>query len=214
VEPRAHETNSMPEALATIAADHSLRHVFVVGSSSPYLTLLVSLLEQKPIPPQLHLMESCSKRFATAAQRYANSQFVHCYYASTVPLNAFPNNEEVSDFYASTNGKLRAYPLSHVLHWLAEDIAAVEGATFKKDGIRSLLELLKIDHFDLAVIDGREFTGFSEFKELYGSKFLLLSCIDTFKNQKSMQQLSVDPNYQLLNADPHTSNGIALFAKR
>ncbi len=214
LEIKSFQAQSVHGVLAAIAADQDLRQVFVAGSANPFLPLLVSVLEKNQNRPQLHVMESRSKPHALATQHYARSAFVHCHYASTVPLEAFPTASEVSDFYASTSGKLRDYPLNSVLHWLAEDIAEMNAAAFEKDGIQSLLERLDMAQFDMAVIDGREFAGFAELQKLYGCKFLVLACTNTFKNHRSMQQLLQDPNYQLIFADANASNGFAFFAKR
>jgi len=213
-EPKVSQAQSIHAILASIAADRGLRHLFVAGSGNPYLPLIVSMLEKNQNRPQLHVMESRSKPHASAAQHYADNEFVHCHYASTVPLEAFPTALEVSEFYASSTGKLKDYPLGMVLEWLAEDIANINAATFEKNGIQRLMERLEIDNFDMALIDGREFTGFAEFQKLYGCKFLILACTYTFKNHKSMQQLLQDPNYQLVVADANLCNGFAFFAKR
>lgn len=214
METKALQTQSVPALLASIAAEHHLGHVLVTGSRNPFLRPLVEILAGHPSRPKLHLMESGKKPYALAAQEYADSVFVRCHQASTVPLDDFPTVQNVAEFHASTTGALKNYPLSQVLNWLAEDLAEMQDPALQQNGIQSLLDTLKIEHFDLAVIDGREFTGFAEFKILYGSKFLLLSCTNTFKNEKSMQQLLQDPNYQLLHTDSHTGNGTALFAKR
>jgi hypothetical protein len=214
LEAKAFQAQSIHAVLATIAADHDLRHVFVAGAANPFLPLLASMLEKNQNRPQLHVMESRNKPHALAVQHYAHSECVHCHHASTVPLEAFPTALEVSEFYASSTGKLKDYPLGAVLQWLAEDIADINAATFEKHGIQSLRERLDIDNFDVALIDGREFTGFAEFQKLYGCKFFLLACTTTFKNYQSMQQLVQDPNYQLVFADANVCNGFAVFAKR
>jgi hypothetical protein len=214
LETKAFQAQSIHAVLATIAADHDLRHVFVAGAANPFLPLLASMLEKNQNRPQLHVMESRNKPHALALQHYAHSECVHCHHASTVPLEAFPTALEVSEFYASSTGKLKDYPLGTVLQWLAEDIADINTATFEKHGIQSLMERLDIDNFDVALIDGREFTGFAEFQKLYGCKFFLLACTTTFKNHQSMQQLVQDPNYQLVFADANVCNGFAFFAKR
>lgn len=208
------KSDALPALLASLAADTSLHHVLVVGASSPHLEILLEQLGHNPGHPQLHCIENAAIAHAALLQRHGKKDFVHIHHASTVPLAVFPTQADVSQFYATTTGKLRDYPLASVLDWLAQNRAEMESGTLEAHGIQSLLGQLGVKQFDMVLIDGREFTGFAEFQQVYGSKFILLACTNTFKNHSSMQQLAQDPHYQLLFADADISNGFAVFVLR
>jgi hypothetical protein len=70
---------------------------------------------------------------------------------------------------------------------------------------------LGIETFDAVLIDGSEFTGSAELDEVYGARFILLDDTETFKNWKNMRRLEADPRYRLVQHDPSTRNGFAVF---
>jgi hypothetical protein len=90
----------------------------------------------------------------------------------------------------------------------------MEASQIDVNGIQSILVLEKIDHFDMVIIDGREFTGYAELQQLIGSNLILLGCTRTFKNQQSLQLLMRDSNYKLLFSEPALGNGFAAFVKK
>lgn len=210
-----HGSDALPTLLSALAAQPDLQQVLVIGATnSPQLELLMEQLGRNPAHPQLHCMDSAPATHAVMLQRHGQKDFVHCHHASTVPLAAFPLTTDVSQFYAETTGKLRDYPLEQILGWLQQDMDAMQAGSLEPHGIQTLLKTLGIRQFDMALIDGREFTGFAELQQLYGCKTILLACTHTFKNHQSLQQLAQDPHYQLLYADADVSNGFAVFVKR
>ena len=90
----------------------------------------------------------------------------------------------------------------------------MESGSLTPNAIPSILAQLGIRQFDLAVINGREFTGFAELQQVYGCETIILECTQTFKNQRSLDSLSQDPAYELLFAEPDIANGLAVFTKR
>ena len=209
------QSKALPALIASLAARTDIRHVLAVGATnSPQLEVLVEQLGNNPVHPQLHCMESAHTPCTAMQQRHGQKNFVHCHHASTVPLEAFPSATDVSQFYATTSGKLRDYPLANVLDWLRQDRAEMEATSLEPNGIQTLLGKLGLEQFDMVLIDGREFTGFAELQQLYGCKIILLACTQTFKNHHSLQQLVRDPSYQLVFADAEVSNGFAVFVKR
>lgn len=207
--------DALATLIASLAARTDIRHVLAVGATnSAQLEVLIEQLGENPAHPQLHCMESAHTPYTAMQQRHGQKDFVHCHYASTVPLEAFPSATDVSQFYATTSGKLRDYPLANVLDWLRQDRAEMEATSLEPNGIQTLQGKLGLDQFDMVLIDGREFTGFAELQQLYGCKIILLACTQTFKNHRSLQQLLQDPIYQLVFADAEVSNGFAVFVKR
>lgn len=206
---------ALHKLLATLAQSSKLRHVLMVGAAtSPHIDTLVEQLGRNALPPQLHCIESSLPRLKAMLQRHTGLDFVLGYHASSVAHDAFPSEADVRQFYAVSGGKLNDYPLDVVLDWLREDVAEMASATLALNAIQSLLGQLGIDQFDMAVIDGREFTGFAELQQVYGCDTIILGCTQTFKNQRSLAALSRDPTYQLLLSEPNIANGFAVFVKR
>jgi hypothetical protein len=153
-------------------------------------------------------------RLKAILQRHAGLDFVLGYHASSVAHDAFPSEAEVRQFYAVSGGKLNDYPLDVVLDWLREDVAETASATLALNAIQSLLGQLGIGQFDMAVIDGREFTGFAELQHVYGCDTIILGWTQTFKNQRSLATLARDSAYRMLLSESDIHNGFAVFVKR
>ena len=71
-----------------------------------------------------------------------------------------------------------------------------------------------IDFFDVALIDGSEFTGSSELDEVYGAKYIILDDINTFKNYYNLQRMYQDSDYSVITENNSVRNGFAIFKKR
>jgi hypothetical protein len=54
----------------------------------------------------------------------------------------------------------------------------------------------------------------AELQQVQGAKIVLLGCTRTFKNQRSMQLLAQDENYELLFTEPEVGNGYAGFVQK
>jgi hypothetical protein len=120
----------------------------------------------------------------------------------------------VTDFYQHQPDKLKDYPLEVVLQWLRGDISEMATGSIEAEGIRQVRQATSGVPFDLVVIDGREFTGLAELQQVQGAKIVLLGCTRTFKNQRSMQLLAQDENYELLFTEPEVGNGYAGFVHK
>lgn len=198
-----------------LARTEDIKTVLEIGSSSGggSTEAFVTGLRENPNQPKLFCMEVSQTRFAELNKRYEHESFVKCYNVSSVAIEEFPDRSEVIKFHENTTGNLKAYPLERVLGWLQQDIEYVKNSGTSANGIRQVKQENQIEHFDLVLIDGSEFTGISELKEVYGSKFILLDDITTFKNYKNHQQLLQDPNYILIGENKTTRNGYSIFKK-
>jgi glycosyltransferase involved in cell wall biosynthesis len=198
-----------------IAKTADIKTVLEIGSSSGggSTEAFVMGLRENPNQPRLFCMEVSQTRFTELDKRYQCENFVKCYNLSSVAIEEFPDRTEVIDFYKNTNGNLKAYPLEQVLGWLEQDIEYVRNSGISGNGIKQVKQNNQIDNFDLVLIDGSEFTGISELKEVYGSKFILLDDTTTFKNYQNHQQLLADPNYVLIHENAFTRNGYSIFKK-
>ena len=198
-----------------IASTPGLAHILEIGSSSGAgsTEAFVKGILQNPDRPILHCMEVSAARFQALSRRYAKHPFVHCYRASSVPLESFPSPGEVEAFHSSVDSNFSAHPLEVVLGWRTQDMEYVAGQNVPTDGIRMIREEHGIETFDAVLIDGSEFTGMAELREVYGARFLLLDDIRTFKNHSNFHALSSDPAYRLIETSDKTRNGYAVFER-
>jgi glycosyltransferase involved in cell wall biosynthesis/predicted O-methyltransferase YrrM len=198
-----------------IAREEDIKTVLEIGSSSGEgsTEAFVIGLRENPNQPTLFCMEVSQARFANLKKSYENDSFVKCYNVSSVPIEQFPDQNEIIDFHQNSDSNLRAYPIEQVLGWLQQDIEYIKNSGVPANGIQQVKQENNIESFDLVLIDGSEFTGIAELKELYGSKFICLDDITTFKNHQNHHQLLTDPNYVLISHNTSTRNGYSVFKK-
>ena len=202
-------------AIIRIASTEGLTHVLEIGASSGAgsTEALVTGILANPSRPALHCIEVSAPRFESLARRYAGKDFVHCYRASSVPLKAFPSAAEVEAFHRSVDSKFATFPLQQVLGWLEQDIAYVASQDIPEHGIQLIKDKHGIQRFDAVLIDGSEFTGAAELREVYGARFILLDDICTYKNFENFRSLSNDAAYRLLETSEKPRNGYAVFER-
>jgi len=203
------------DAIQKIARQEDIKTVLEIGSSSGggSTEAFVTGLRENPNQPKLFCMEVSKPRFNELKKRYTSDSFVNCYNTSSVSADGFPSTDDVIMFYNSTNSSLNNYPLEQVLGWLHQDIEYLKNSGVPQNGIQEIKQENYIEYFDVVLIDGSEFTGTTELKEVYGAKFILLDDINAFKNYKNHQRLLSDSNYQLLEHNSHVRNGYSIFQR-
>ncbi|MEC4805504.1 MAG: FkbM family methyltransferase [Jaaginema sp. PMC 1079.18] len=201
--------------LQYLAATEDIQTILEIGSSSGggSTEALVNGIQQNPHQPQLYCMEVSKTRFQQLQQTYQNQAFVHCYNVSSVPVNSFPSEAQVREFYNTHATNLNLYPLEQVLSWRQQDISYLENQNVIEEGIERIKTENNIEYFDMVLIDGSEFTGSAELAKVYGATFILLDDINTYKNYHSHHQLCQDPNYKLLKQNLDLRNGYSIFKK-
>jgi glycosyltransferase involved in cell wall biosynthesis len=207
------KSDPFAEIIEAVAATPGVREILEIGSSAGdgSTEAWVRGARRNAVLPRLHCIELSTERFAALAERWRGDAFVHCYNVSSVPLEQFPSAEEVERFYRDVPSQLRNFELDMVLGWLKQDMDYLEKHKLSTRGIGQIKEQLGIETFDAVLIDGSEFTGSAELDEVYGARFILLDDTETFKNWKNMRRLEADPRYRLVQHDPSTRNGFAVF---
>ena len=214
-EPSTVEVESTLDSfIARLAEFADVRQVLVIGmSSGQRYQALVDHFGHNSQQPQVYCLEDTLEGYRMLEAQYRDKPFIHCHHASSVPFDAFPNEDEVARFYQETPGKLKDFPLATIQGWLQNDIARMNSSGINDKGIHGIQDQAGINAFDMVIIDGREFTGFAELQQLNGANIILLGCTRTFKNYRSTQFLLHDPAYELLFSDPDVGNGFAGFVK-
>ena len=203
-------------AIQRIAREENIKTVLEIGSSSGggSTEAFVTGLRENPNHPTLFCLEVSKPRFEQLQKTYQNYSFVKLYNLSSVSLEQFPSPAEIVEFYNSNHTNLNQYPLELVLDRLQQDRDyIIQSGSGSNTGINRIKSEHNIAVFDLVLIDGSEFTGKADLDEVYGSKYICLADILTYKNYKNYQKLKKDKNYILVAENHRLRNGYAIFKR-
>ncbi len=204
------------ERIRLLARTAPIRTILEIGSSTGEgsTRAFVDGMRNNPNRPLLFCLELSRWRFQKLLGRYGWDSRVRCYNMTSVPIDRFPTEADVIDFYRSRQTGLNLFPLQEILRWLRQDIRYVKSLGSGQNGIQMIKDQNGIDRFGMVLIDGSEFTGLAELDEVYGADFILLDDIRTFKNLGNYERLRDDPTYQLVVANSALRNGYAVFERR
>jgi hypothetical protein len=192
-----------------------VRTILEIGASSGEgsTEALIAGARHNPSKPVIYSIEVSPRRFRALVERHRTVDILRPYNVSSVSLERFSSEDRVREFYEAAGAKLYSVPLRVVLGWLKDDRRTVAENDLSRDGIRMIKAETGIDEFDAVLIDGSEFTGAAELEDVYGSRFILLDDILTFKNLENYRRLANDPMYALLEKSEELRNGYAVFAR-
>jgi hypothetical protein len=203
-------------ALKGLGTVEDLKHVLEIGSSSGEgsTRALVSTLRANRRRPVLHCLEVSRARFVELQRAYQKYDFVRCYNMSSVHSSRVASEDELRQFYDTHRTALNRYELATVLGWRAEGLLYLrEHPELDRDGIAEIKKANGIEHFDLVLIDGSEFTGSAELDDVYGGKIICLDDTNAFKCYAARQRLLSDPLYETLADDQALRNGYSIFCR-
>lgn len=202
--------------ISQVAAEPSVSTAVEIGSSNGAgsTQALVAGLQAKPYK-RLYCLEVSAPRFADLCAMYSGQPWVIPINTTSVGLTDFPTAANVADFYRRhPDSPMRRTSLRTVLRWLEQDVKYVSNLKEQRCGIDLIKDDLRDGTIDLVLIDGSEFTGSAELQHLYGTAYVLLDDIRTFKNSLNYARLKDDRNYELIAEDPAYRNGYAAFRLR
>lgn len=201
--------------IVELASQDGVKTILEIGSSSGEgsTKAFVTGITRNPNKPSLFCLEVSKPRFRKLKNYFKSKPFVFCYNKSSVSLNHFPSMKEVEEFMESIPSPLNQYGKETVKSWLKADVDYILAYNKNENGIEFIKTTHLIENFDIVLIDGSEFTGAAELNFVYGSKYILLDDINTFKNYRNFQILSTDPNYELIEKNHTLRNGYAVFKK-
>lgn len=204
--------------LHSLACRPDLKTFLEIGSSSGAgsTQAFVSALKERSdaASTRLYCMELSTERFAALRAAYADLDFVKVYNQSSVSLEEFPSEAEVAFFYANTRSTLNAYPLEQVLSWLRQDLEYMRQSGLTSNGIEVIKKENGIQHFDMVLIDGSEFTGEPELYHTIGARVIALDDVNSHKCFNVFRILTNHVSYALTHQNLELRNGFAVFEKR
>ena len=167
--------------------------------------ILAGTLAKQP-SPRLVAIECESDRFDKLAARYADTPWIECYHGSSIS-KASLTPQSFSDVWDSPFNRLR-YPREQVSGWWDQFAAYMDTVA------AGYLEDVG-DRFDVALIDGGEFTGWDEFRLLRDRVrcIMLDDCYHAYKCTQARVELLCDPAWHLVWASSYVRNGAAIWVK-
>lgn len=204
----------------TIARDADIHNIIEIGASSgegSTEAIILGVQENRKLFPDnkhdIYSLEVCTERYNQLSSRYRNFPGFHPYNISSVGIDEFPSWDTITKFYNTTRTSLNRYQLPLIKTWYDNDIKYITHNAIPQNGIEVIKREKGIDMFDLALIDGSEFTGNAELDHLIGAKYILLDDINAFKNFDSHQRLIKSGQYRCITIDPYTRNGFSIFKR-
>jgi hypothetical protein len=205
------------EIINIMLQDRTIKKVIEIGASSgegSTEALLIGKIKNEQLYSnkiKIFSLEVCSERYNKLKDRYQTISNFYPLNMSSISMQKFPAKNEVSSFYNTVQTTLNKYPLDMVLSWYDKDIEYIAKNKIAENGIQYIKDKYKINKFDLALIDGSEFTGLEELDQLWGAKYILLDDINAFKNYNSHKKLKESSEYKCLIEDYTVRNGFSIF---
>jgi hypothetical protein len=198
-----------------IASDPENKTFLEIGSSSgggSTKVFLEAIAQREDVSDiQFCCVEVSSERFYKLNNFIQKYPFAEAFNVSSVPVKDFPSESEVSKFYHNHPTSLNNMPLDVIQGWRAKDIKYIMESGKNFNGIEAIKRAKELQFFDVCLIDGSEFTGYSELKLLIGSKYILLDDTEAYKCREAFLYLQNDRNYELKIHNPNVRNGFAVF---
>jgi hypothetical protein len=204
------------EVIRDLASRAEVKTILEIGSSNGEgsTTAFVTGLRQNANRPTLYCIELSRPRFEALVARYGDDPHVRCFNITSVPIDRYPTEQDITNFYRTRKSKMNRIPLREVLRWWRQDVQYLNRMGQGQRGIQEIKDENGIDTFGIVLIDGSEFTGAAELDEVYGADHILLDDIGTFKNFANFERLQGDPTYRLTATNPELRNGYAVFERQ
>ena len=177
------------------------------GSTKCFVEAMKQLTGNK----SLYCIEIVKDKIERLKQLYANTEFVFPIFNSSISYKNLLDN----DFSLVWNSQYNKIP-KHVYNedmvksWFDRDVETLKGIE------HGFLETTDIQNWDSVLIDGGEFTGYSEFVLLKDKTkvFFLDDVHSAFKCNKAYETLKADTNWSLMKENSQIRNGYAIFIKK
>jgi len=172
-----------------------------------------AILEAAEHLPHLHVycIEPDVERFAALSRRYGGR--ARLFNAASVAPQGYATEKELDLFYRFVPSIMNALPLEEFQSARAREIAYQQEHRLPVASIERIKREHGIENFGLVLLDGSQFCGDADLREVYGARYLALSYVKGMKNYANFQRLSQDGNYRLIAANLNSGCGYAVFAR-
>jgi len=158
----------------------------------------------------LACVEINKDKITALGNRYNNIDFVTPIYGSSIDYNSLIY-KDFDTIWNSPYNKINKnlYPKDLVKTWFDNDIELLKKVK------KSAISVYDTYLWDSVLIDGGEFTGYSEYKLLKDKTkvFFLDDVHNAFKCYEIYEELKNNSSWELLKENPNIRNGYAIFKK-
>lgn len=208
--------DSFSKKLRCLASRPDVHTILEIGSGSGNgSTMALSAGIQSGRTDQtLWCLEADPERFAELEKNVGGLPGARPLWGSSVMRSSLPSWDKVEAWWRLNPGHLlKNYGLEAVREWHRCD---EEGFRTKRpEGLISdIMERERLAYFDLVLIDGSEFTGEEELRLVYGSRWVALDDVRTYKNWQNRKILEADPAYVLWAEDLRLRHGYSIYKLR
>jgi hypothetical protein len=173
------------------------------GSTQCFLQYFDSLHDKDK---ELHCFEPVESWFKDLQKNIEGRNYCKLYNCSAISYSDLLVKDFDSDFYNSSYNQLKdSYDKNILKSWYDLELP------YFKESENTILSTIKAD---AVLIDGSEFSGYSEFKQLHPSISLIFldDCLTAFKTNQVYIELSNNPEWKLIRVNLER-NGYAIFRK-
>ena len=162
----------------------------------------------------LYCIEAKEPQFTNLVNNTTNKGYVKCFYGSSLSSKNCLVKDFDKDVWHSPYNKIKetnSFSYDLVKQWFEEEITIINKA---EAGV--LDTILSNEHFDMVVIDGSEFLGYSEYVLVKDrTKYLVLDDVHKcYKNYQVYDEIKNNRLWELVYDNPHDRNGTIIAVKK
>lgn len=208
---------SLFEVVENIIKEKQLAKIIEVGSghgdgSTQYLLRGLDAVNNPE--KVLYCIEAKQPQFTNLVNNTKNHGYVKCYYGSSITGKSCLIKDFDNDVWNSPYNKIlstNSFPYDLVKRWFDEEMPIIQKA---KEGVLDtvLTEVI----FDMVILDGSEFLGYSEFVLVKDrTKYLVLDDVHKcYKNYQAYTELKENNFWSIIYDDPNDRNGTVIAVKK
>jgi hypothetical protein len=208
---------SLFNATQSLIAQNNIATILEIGSGhgDNSTQFLIRGLEQVNNPKKkLYCIEAKPQQFNNLVNNTAKYNFVVCLNKSSITDKSFLVRDFNKDMWDSPYNKIAAsgnFPRELVQTWFDEESAIIRDTT---EGV--LDTIMPDQYFDMVVIDGSEFTGYSEYQLIKDRcKYLVLDDVHKcFKNYQVYDEIKNNGKWNIIFDEPNDRNGTVIAVRK
>lgn len=208
------KASSFHSYLDLLRTQEQIPHVLEVGASSGVesIEVLTSQDFSKASKTMLHRVDASAESVALMRERFRGNTGLKTYHAASVPRDRFISERDLRRLYVTNLSVLNHHPLSHALEQRERDLLAIKDSHISETGI----EMVKTEHgissFDLAIINGAQFSGLADLEALLGATRIVVTQVNHLIGLRVYDILKLNSNYSL--EAEHWGEGLTYAAFR
>jgi len=179
------------------------------GSGNGSTKCITKSIIDNNIKTKLTCVEAYNPNFLDLIENTKSYEFVECFNQNTLSYETFLPKDFDKDVWECEYNKLR-YTKDVVYQWYVRDVVMM------KETSNGFLDNMTTEFWDIVLIDGGEFNGYSEYSLLKDKTniFLLDDVHHAYKCNQVYNELLTSDKWELLFNLPHVRNGAAGFKVR